>query len=69
MTESNPEVTEQAEVQPPVKPQLSAKDRAIEILHEELNLTKDHAEKILQQLERRGVLVHHDTAKSGIGGM
>lgn len=46
---------------------LSAKERAIEIMKEELNLTVDHAERILQQLERRGVLVHHDTSKSGIG--
>lgn len=48
---------------------LSAKERAIEIMKEELNLTVDHAERILQQLERRGVLVHHDTSKSGIGGL
>lgn len=54
---------------PVTQKQLSAKERAIEILHEELNLTVDHAEKILQQLERRGVLVHHDPAKSGIGGL
>lgn len=47
----------------------TAWERAIEIMSQELNLTVDHAERILQQLERRGVLVHHDTSKSGIGGL
>jgi len=68
MTEPNPEVDPQPEEKPAKTPQ-SAKDRAIEIMKEELNLTVDHAERILQQLERRGILVHHDKAKSGIGGL
>jgi hypothetical protein len=64
MDETQPEVPSPVSLK-----KLSAKERAIEIMKEELNLTVDHAERILQQLERRGILVHHDASKSGIGGL
>lgn len=47
----------------------SAKEKAKEILVHELNLGFAHAEKIIQQLERRGILLVHEVTKSGVGGL
>lgn len=69
MTEPTPEVTPQPEDKAAEKPRQSAWDRAHEVMVDELNLTKDHAEKILQKLEVRGILVTHENRKSGIGGL